>query len=126
VGNYVTLDTPQTISGAKSFTNKVVISAATSYDTTDKQRLVVGDTNSAVVVGGDGIQCFTGTNSTTGKGFYLNYYGGDITMGNNDGTNNINMRGTIKASNYGLADGTTLKASWKYNSSTDCVELVWA
>lgn len=126
VSNYVTLDTDQTISGAKSFTNKVVVSATTSYNTTDQQKFVVGSANSAVVVGGDGIQCFSGTSSTVAKAFYLNYYGGDIIMGKDDGTNNINMRGTIKASNYGLVDGTTLKASWQYNSSTDCVELAWA
>lgn len=34
--------------------------------------------------------------------------------------------GTINSEKYSITSGTTTKATWQYNSSTECIELVWA
>ena len=84
---YCTLSTTQTISGAKtfsgnnSFSGKNIFTASNNYNTTDTQKFIVGNSSSAFVFGGDGLQCFTGTASTTAKTMYAQYYGGGLQIG---------------------------------------------
>lgn len=67
--------------GNHTFTGKNIFTAGSSYNTTDTQKFIVGDSNSAFVFGSDGMQCFRGTSSTVGKEFYINYYGGSVQVG---------------------------------------------
>lgn len=101
---YVDLSNAQTISGNKTFTGKYIFSATGTYDNPSVQKFVVGDNSSAFVIGSDGLQTFTSTNSSTAKIMYLNYYGGDVIIGKTSGTQTINLQGTIKENGTALSD----------------------
>ena len=76
-----------------TFTGKNIFEASNNYNTTDTQKFIVGNSSSAFVFGGDGLQCFSGTNSTTPKAMYINYYGGDVLIGKANGTQSIKLQG---------------------------------
>lgn len=110
---YVTVDTAQTISGNKTFTGKNIFTASNSYNTTDTQKFIVGNSSSAFVFGGDGLQCFTGTNSTTAKAMYVQYYGGDLIIGSGG-------KVTI-ASGGAISTPSTITATGNITSSADVI-----
>lgn len=69
--------------GSHTFTGKNIFTASNNYNTTATQQFIVGNSASAFVFGGDGMQCFAGTASTTAKEMYLQYYGGNLRIGQN-------------------------------------------
>lgn len=92
------------LTGGNSFTGKQIFDASNSYNTVDTQKFIVGNSSSAFVIGGDGLQCFSGINSTTGKVFYINYYGGDVIIGKAGGSQSINLQGTVKENGTALSE----------------------
>lgn len=88
--NYAQLHVDNTYSGKNIFT------ASNTYNTTDTQRFIVGNSDSAFVFGGDGLQCFAGTSSTVGKNMYINYYGGSVLIGKSGGTQEIVTNGITR------------------------------
>jgi hypothetical protein len=91
------------LTGNNIFSGKNTFTATNSYNTTDTQKFLVGNGSSAFCIGGDGLQCFSGLSSTTGKIMYINYYGGDVAIGQNGGTQSINLQGTVKENGIALS-----------------------
>jgi hypothetical protein len=103
-----------TTSGNNTFTGKNVFTATASFNTPETQKFVVGDSSSAFVFGSDGLQCFSGTSSTAAKVMYINYYGGAVYIGKQNGTQEIGLRGnvTVNGSAVALADGSNASGTW--------------
>jgi hypothetical protein len=106
----LTKDLPDTssfvkTSGNNTFTGKNIFTATATFNTPETQKFVVGDSSSAFVFGSDGLQCFSGTSSTSAKVMYMNYYGGAVYIGKDRGTQEIGLRGTVTAN--GVAVATT-------------------
>ena len=110
----LTTDLPDTsvfvkTSGNNTFTGKNIFTATATFNTPETQKFVVGDSSSAFVFGSDGLQCFSGTSSTSAKVMYMNYYGGAVYIGKQGGTQEIGLRGTVTAN--GVAVATTNELS---------------
>lgn len=164
---YCTLTTAQTISGVKtfsganthsgnntfsgtnSFTGRNVFDASNSYNTSATQKFVVGNSSSAFVFGGDGLQCFTGTTSQTAKIMYAQYYGGGLQIGGG-AQSDLTIKGHITPSDrnmyslgtsskywydvysanfsgnnfYVIGDGGT--AHMLYNGADECLEFIFS
>jgi hypothetical protein len=82
---------------------KNVFYASNGYGTPTDFKFVVGNSGSALVFGSDGLQCYNSTTSSTGKGVYLNYYGGDVIVGKANGSQTINLQGTVKENGTALS-----------------------
>lgn len=104
-----------TTSGNNTFTGKNIFTASSSFDTVDTQKFVVGDSSSAFVFGSDGLQTFAGTNSTTPKGMYINYYGGDVNIGSGVTGTKIGLKATTTI--YSSTSDTALSVQSKAASS---------
>ena len=134
----LTTDLPDTsvfvkTSGNNTFTGKNIFTATATFNTPETQKFVVGDSNSAFVFGSDGLQCFSGTSSTSAKVMYMNYYGGAVYIGKQGGTQEIGLRGTVTAngvavattndlSSYLLLTGGTMSGNITFPSSAGIYE----
>lgn len=90
--------------GDNNFTGKNVFYASASFATPDQQKFVVGDNSSAFVFGSDGLQTFAGTASSTPKNMFINYYGGDLLLGKQGGTQKIALYGDLQLSHTAGSD----------------------
>lgn len=136
---YCTLSTAQTVSGAKtfsgnnthsgtnSFTGKNVFTASNSYNTTDTQKFVVGNSTSAFVFGGDGLQCFSGTSSTTAKAMYAQYYGGGLQIGGS-AQSNLSIKGNITplSSDTYVLGGSSAKWLTGYITTVEATKTIYS
>lgn len=134
----LTKDLPDTsvfvkTSADNTFTGKNIFTATATFNTPQTQKFVVGDSSSAFVFGSDGLQCFSGTSSTSAKVMYMNYYGGAVYIGKQGGTQEIGLRGTVTAngvavattndlSSYLLLTGGTMSGNITFPSSAGIYE----
>ena len=108
------LDDKASLTGNNTFTGKNIFTVGNSYNTVETQKFVIGNAGSAFVFGGDGLQCFSGTNSTTGKIMYINQYGGPVQIGGSQ-TADTTIMGKLTLN--GSSGNTSLSINSKDTSS---------
>ena len=99
------------ITGTESFTLPTVNNATLTMNTSG--------------TGISGSQTFT-ANQSTAATFTVTL---DSSAGGNRAANKVVLAaaaGQINSEKYAITSGTTVKATYQYNSTDDCVELVWA
>lgn len=106
------------LAGNNTFSGKNIFTASNTYNTLDTQKFLIGNSSSAFAFGGDGIQCFAGTNSTTAKVMYLQYYGGNLQIGTG-GCVTIASGGAITTS--GHIKGNYIQGTWLQTTAATAV-----
>lgn len=95
IGNYVTLDTEQTITGKKHF------KTGSGYSTPELATMFFGPSETTgFAFGNDGMQTFSNGSYST---MYINYYGGNVDIGRSGSKAVINLFGTVKENGAALS-----------------------
>lgn len=102
VGNYVTTDGDQTISGKKFF------KVGSGYSTPALAKMFFGPSETTgFAFGNDGLQTFNNGSYST---MYINYYGGNVDIGKSGSTATINLYGNIKENGALISEKYALKS----------------